>query len=199
MSLELVNTLATFGTFFVIAATALAAIVQLRHLRRSNQIAALDELRETFDSQEFSEAQAFLDRGLDRLIGDPAFRYQFTHRSAERTEESNAAIQRLGLIGDYFENVGVFIATGLLDADVAINIYASDATRAWDQLEPITAMLRRARGCAVWEMFEYVAMLSKAFTASHPEGVYPRGASRLPVRDQFLEADKQYAASLAPA
>lgn len=36
MSLELVNTFATLGTFLVIAATATAAIVQLRHARGSN-------------------------------------------------------------------------------------------------------------------------------------------------------------------
>ena len=47
MSLELANTLATLGTFVVIAATAIAAILQLRHARTSNQIAALNELRET--------------------------------------------------------------------------------------------------------------------------------------------------------
>jgi hypothetical protein len=50
MSFELVNTLATFGTFVVIAATAIAAVVQLRHARSSNQIAALNELRETMES-----------------------------------------------------------------------------------------------------------------------------------------------------
>ena len=44
MSLELVNTLATCATFVVIAATAIAAIVQLRQLRASNQIVAFNEL-----------------------------------------------------------------------------------------------------------------------------------------------------------
>jgi hypothetical protein len=44
MSLELVNTLATFWTFLVIAATALAAMVQLRHMRSSNQITVLSNL-----------------------------------------------------------------------------------------------------------------------------------------------------------
>ena len=33
MSLDLVNTLATLGTFLVISATAITAIVQLRHAR----------------------------------------------------------------------------------------------------------------------------------------------------------------------
>jgi hypothetical protein len=60
MSLELVNTFATLGTFSVIAATAIAAIVQLRHMRGSNQIVALNELRETTETAEFRAAQLFV-------------------------------------------------------------------------------------------------------------------------------------------
>jgi hypothetical protein len=33
----------------------------------------------------------------------------------------------------------------------------------------------------------------------HPHGIYPRGEPRLEVNDEWLEADKQYAAALAPA
>jgi len=50
MTLQLVNTIAMLGTFLVIGATAVAAIVQLRHARCSNHIAALNELRETIES-----------------------------------------------------------------------------------------------------------------------------------------------------
>jgi hypothetical protein len=54
MSLELLNTFATFGTFVVITATAVAALVQLRHARSSNQIAALNELRKAQETPEFA-------------------------------------------------------------------------------------------------------------------------------------------------
>jgi hypothetical protein len=54
MSLEVVNTLATFGTFVVIAATAIAALVQLRHARSSNQIEALAEMRQEAASSEIA-------------------------------------------------------------------------------------------------------------------------------------------------
>jgi hypothetical protein len=64
MSLELVNTLATFGTFLVIAATAIAAVVQLRHARSSNHIAALNELRETMESPDFVVARHFVETEL---------------------------------------------------------------------------------------------------------------------------------------
>ena len=41
MSLELINTFATLLTVAIIAATAVAAMVQLRHLRAGNQINAM--------------------------------------------------------------------------------------------------------------------------------------------------------------
>ena len=60
MSLELASTLASIGTFIVITATAAAAIVQLRHLRSSNQIAALTECCEVIASQRFFAARRYI-------------------------------------------------------------------------------------------------------------------------------------------
>jgi hypothetical protein len=198
MSLELVNTLATFGTFIVIAATAIAALVQLRHARGSNQIAALDELRTVFQSREFSEAQGFLDTKLGELVKNPAFRYQFAHRGF-RTDEFRDSIEHVRLVGNYFEDVGALILAGLLDGDLTCMIYCGDVTRAWDQMLPLTAISRREISTHIWENFEYVAMLSKKWLDVHRDGAYPRSAPRLPIVDEWLEADKQYAASLAPA
>ena len=54
MSLELVNTFGTLLTVAIIAATAIAAMIQLRHLRAGNQINSLLMLGEQFESREFS-------------------------------------------------------------------------------------------------------------------------------------------------
>jgi hypothetical protein len=35
--------------------------------------------------------------------------------------------------------------------------------------------------------------------AAHPKGTYPAGVRRIELKDEWLEADKQYASSLAPA
>jgi hypothetical protein len=196
MSLELVNTLATFGTFVVIAATAIAALVQLRHARGSNQIAALDELRNVFQSREFFDAQRFLQTRLGEVVKNPAFRYQYAS-PAKRTEEFRDDIQRAQLIGNYFEDVGALIVAGLLDPKLTFMIYSSDVNLAWDRLQPLTAISRRHHG-AVWENFEYAAMLGKEWIKAHPDGAYPQGEPRLQLNDEWLEADKQYAASLAP-
>ena len=86
MSLELVNTLATFGTFFVIAATAIAAIVQLRHARSSNHIAAFNELRETQGTPEFQAAEQFVQVRLPENCGTPLSAIKSTIAPLERTK-----------------------------------------------------------------------------------------------------------------
>lgn len=45
--------IATAGTFIVISASAVAALIQLRHTHAGNQIAALTEVRETMGSKIF--------------------------------------------------------------------------------------------------------------------------------------------------
>jgi hypothetical protein len=93
MSLELVNTLATCATFVVIAATAIAAILQLRQLRASNQIIAFNELRQAYENPHLSAAHKYIDTQLGRDLEDPAFRHAVANRFA-RTEEMHGAWRR---------------------------------------------------------------------------------------------------------
>jgi len=102
MSLELWNTLATFGTFLVIAATAIAAIYQLRHMRGGNQIAVLGELRASQGTPEYVRVLHFVYSELASKMQDPAFRYQLANRTA-RTAENNEQISYAELIGDSYE------------------------------------------------------------------------------------------------
>jgi hypothetical protein len=106
MSLELVNTFGTLGTFIVIAATATAAIVQLRHMRGSNQITALNELRETMETPDFQAASHFVGAELPAKLRDPAFRYQLVHRFA-RTDENRPLITRINSLGNFYEGMGL--------------------------------------------------------------------------------------------
>jgi hypothetical protein len=198
MSLELVNTLATFGTFFVIAATAIAAIVQLRHARSSNHIAALNELRETMESADFQAAQHFLQTELPARLQDPGFRYQLANASA-RTDEMRPLVARINALGNFYESIGILVKTGLVDKDLVFEMWADIARQAWERLVPIAAIYRRRVGDALWENFEYLTVLAQEWIAAHPKGTYPAGVHRIDIKDEWLDADKQYAASLAPA
>lgn len=198
MSLELWNTFATFGTFLVIAATALVAIVQLRQLRGSNQIAALYKVRKTSESQELRDAQHFVFTELAEKMRDAAFRYQVQHREA-RTNENQASIAKIVTVGNFWESMGTLVKTGLLDKNLVFEAWSGHVADDWAKLAPVTALWRRTRGTALMENFEYLTVLSQDWDAAHPNGAYPSGVRRIDIKDDWLEADAHYAASLATA
>jgi hypothetical protein len=199
MSLELVNTLATFGTFVVIAATAIAAIVQLRHARSSNLIEALAELREGMENREMQVAVQFVRHGLGEKLRDPAFRYQIANRAA-MTPENQTLWGEILLVGNFHENMGALVKSGLADKNLVLDIFSTQVLRNWERFAHVVAIVRQATGDnAVWEHFEYLAILSQDWEAAHPNGTYPADMRRYELNYPYSEADKQYAASLAPA
>jgi hypothetical protein len=195
MSLELVNTLATFGTFLVIAATAIAAIVQLRHARSSNQIAAFNELNETMQTPDFEAAQQFVQTRLPQKMQDPAFRYHLEHPLA-RTQETAPLIAMARTVGSFYEGMGALVRTGLVDTELVLQLFPDRIIRSWEMLAPLAAIDRRRLGDAVHENFEYLTVLAQDWIAAHPRGTYPAGVRRIELKDEWLEADKQYAAAI---
>jgi hypothetical protein len=193
MSLQLVNTFATLGTFVVIAATAIAAIVQLRHARGGNQLAALNELRETSEGVEFRASAHFVTTRLAEKLNDPSFRYQIVNRAAVTVENEPLIAHALGL-GNFFESMAVLVKDGLVDRELALEIWNRPVVRYWERLAPVTALIRRTVGNIVWENFEYLTVLSQDWLAAHPHGTYPAGVRRIALKDEWLEADTQYAA-----
>lgn len=196
MSLELWNTLATFGTFLVISATAIAAIAQLRHTRGSNQIAAINELRETSERAEFLTAQRFVYTQLAEKMSYPAFRHQVVNRAA-RTAEDGPLIDQALLLGNFYESMALLVRDGLVDRGLTLEIWNGIVVRTWEALAAFTSVSRRQLGSIVWENFEYLTVISQDWLAAHSNGTYPPAIRRIELKDDCLEADTQYAASLA--
>lgn len=86
-----------------------------------------------------------------------------------------------------------------LDKEPVMQIWSSNAAQAWESLSPVTAIVRRSVGDALWENFEYLFALSQDWIAMHPKGAYPTKVRRAGLKDYWLEAGKQYTASLVPA
>ena len=93
---------------------------------------------------------------------------------------------------------GVFVKAGLLDKDLALDLWSGVSIGTWNRFAPLTALVRRSNS-SLWENFEYLTVLSEDFSAAHARGTYPAGMRRLVLKDEWLEADQQYAAALAPA
>jgi hypothetical protein len=198
MSQETLSTAAAVGTFVVIAATAIAALVQLRHMRSSYQIAALNELQDASQTPQYEEAQHFVLTELAGKLKDPEFRYQLGHRAA-RTAENRVLRGQVNVVGNFYEHLGLLVKTGLIDRELALDFWSGTTPVTWEVLAPYTAIARRAVGDSVWENFEYLAVLAQDWLAAHPKGSYPVGARRIGLKDEWLKADAQYAASRAPA
>jgi hypothetical protein len=200
MSLELANTIATFGTFVVIAATAIAALVQLRHARSSNLIETLAELRQEAASSEMTPALRFVRFELSEKLKDPAFRHQMAN-PATLTEDNVMARVYISRVANYYEGMGALVKSGLADKNIVLDSTTTTlAVTMWNQLSPIIAILRQSLGDSSWyENFEYLIVLAQDWKAAHPNGTYPAGVRRIEINYPWLEADREYAASLAPA
>lgn len=87
MTSDWVTAIATAGTFVVIAASAVAALMQIRHMRSGNAISLLTAYNNEFDTQEFQLAFNYVrsvlpgrlkeDAALDALAQAPPFVDEF--------------------------------------------------------------------------------------------------------------------------
>lgn len=175
MSLEVLSTAASVGTLIVIAASAIAALIQLRHMRGSNQIIALTECRETIESREFSEAQRFVSFELPKRL------QQADERLKMAVLPFSGDYEALGSVANFFESMGLFVKTGIIDRRIACDFWSYIVIRNWNALLPITTYVRHTLAAPqLWENFEYLAMLSKRYMDENPQGSYPAGAPRMP-------------------
>lgn len=183
MSAEWVTAIGTLGTLVVIAASAIAALIQLRHMRSSNQIAAFTEFRETMESDKFQTAEAFVSFELPKHLKDPVERTRAT------TVPFSGEYAAISTVANVFESLGGLIKNGVIDRNVACDVFAHMVIRNWEALLPLTTHLRRALdNPALWENFEYLTLLSKRFQAKYPDGAYPSGEPRLPEDDSLTRA-----------
>jgi hypothetical protein len=74
MSQESLSTAAAIGTFIVIAATAIAAVLQLRHLRAQNQLTGLLTVLARVEDPQFNEWVDGARETIKSRMSDPAYR-----------------------------------------------------------------------------------------------------------------------------
>jgi hypothetical protein len=173
MSAEWVTAIATAGTFIVIAASAIAALLQLRHMRSGNQIAAYNECRETMDSAAFRDALHFIRVKLPERLADPALCEEIV-RSGLPDEYGG-----IRLVANLFESMGLFVRTGMMDERIACELWSGIVVSTWNALRPLTKVIRKNISEGVWINFEYMTVLAKRYIAESPHGYYPAGVERL--------------------
>ena len=165
----------------VISATAIAAVIQLVHIRSSNQIAILTNFRETTETADFLAGLEFIS-GLDAKLKDPQFRRLLGVRPLP------TSIYHINRVSRLLENLGCFVRRGMLDADLVCDLWGSFIDRAWTLLADTIVIMRRTRGPALFEDFEYIAALNKQYQARHPSS-YPREIAHIAPPDRWAKED----------
>jgi hypothetical protein len=184
VSLELLNVLATMLTTVIIGATAIAAIVQLRHLRAGNQIAGQLALRQVLLDAEFWNAIGRVRFEIPALLRDPQFvkfvrEYHLDSATTEGDERFDGPYVAALMVGRNLENVGNMIRNGLTDKRIFLEQYANLVVLAWDALEPLLRLRRQATGSDnPWEDFEYLTVLARQWS-SETKSCYPKGVARI--------------------
>ncbi|HYK53040.1 MAG TPA: hypothetical protein VEV38_05880 [Candidatus Eremiobacteraceae bacterium] len=182
MSLEVLNTIAAFGTFIVIAATAIAALIQLRHLRSNNELSALISISQLTIPPEISQNGARIAAmELEAKMADPAYREAIIRG---KVDPQRFPELYLCLI---FEQIGTFLKKGLISEATLMEWSGSAYSRYWELLQGPIALMRR-RAPWAFQNFEYLAMRARRWMADHPDGTYPSGEPRLPVVDKWIDA-----------
>lgn len=139
MSAEWVTAIAAAGTALIIAASAVPALLQVRHTRGGNQIVALTECRETLESENFRKAQRFVNYELHKRLSDP----KEILRIAQPQSQFEGEYQAINVVANFFENLGVFVKNRIIEREIACDAWSYVILRNWNALLPVYFCARR--------------------------------------------------------
>lgn len=175
MSQETLATAAAIGTFVVITATAIAAIVQLRHMRAQNQLTGLLTVLARVEDPQFNEWVDGARAMLESRLSDPLYRRSVLDGTYER--KNNPWLN----LANSYDWVGSLVKHNLIPEESLLDVYAGRVTQAWDIVEGIVPLVRKRGGPGVWENFEYLVVRAREWSALNAQGAYPKGVPRVKI------------------
>jgi hypothetical protein len=182
--LDTINTAVGLCTLLVLVGTAIAGLIQIRHLRASNELEAILTLSDQMREPELQRALRYVQLELEVRLAEPAYRGELSaigYVDPQRHPEMDAC--------NWFNQLGTLVKNRLIDRETFLELYARLVAYYWERLTGAIALLRRSRGPMQYENFEYLALLSKKWIAEYPAGAYPPKAQRLDVVDVWQDAD----------
>ena len=172
MSLALWSTIAAVGTFLVILATAITAVVQLRHIQLSNQLSGLLSTFDMLQDPSVRELVNFVRHDLAERMKDEDFRRGLLEIPIDRRVHPEF------YLCDMYNHVGSFVRSGLIDESIYLQTDWYNVNLYWRLLREVVAETRKNRP-HVFENFEWLAARAERWLIAHPQGDYPDGERRL--------------------
>jgi hypothetical protein len=143
-------------TTLVIAATAIAAVIQIRQLKLATQLEGYLALHREFGSPEMYAIRQYVANELPKRLLDQKYRDELESGTAF------AATHPELVLGNFWEKVGTLVSTGLLAPNLYLETGAYRVIEAWDQLSDVIA-LRRKKEPLQWAGFDHIVGLSREY------------------------------------
>ena len=171
-SLELWSTMASVGTFAVITATAITALVQLRHIQRANQLAGLQSAFGMLLDPAVRELVNYVRHDLTDRMKDGTFRAGLLRIPADRRDHPEL------YLCDMYNHIGSFVRSDLIDERIYLQTEWYNVNLYWGLLRDVVAQVRQNRP-HLFENFEWLAARGQAWLREHPNGDYPADQQRM--------------------
>jgi hypothetical protein len=186
-SIEVWAAATQIGTFVVIAVTAVAALVQLNHIRSANLVSATNAFHDEYDGPELRDAFSFVRTQLKDRLEDQAFRAELRALWTDRVKHPEI------MVCNFFDKWGAIYRHGAIDQPMFMQHDAHVVLAFWQRLEPVIALVaHESAGSNVdFQQFEYLAVQAQDWIAAHPQGDYPRGVRRMPITDRWKDVDER--------
>jgi hypothetical protein len=152
-----VAAIASTASAFIVAATALAAFLQLRHYRNANDIAVYLRVIDQMDSPEMMQAR----RRAATATSDPDYQRRLSNPAAHPDESTD-----LGPLLRFLEHLSVLVVKGGVAESLILAEYAEVFSGLWDLLRPGIIARREAFGPYTGRAFEHLAMRSRRYIES---------------------------------
>jgi hypothetical protein len=172
MSPDQWSAIAAVGTFVVIGATAITALIQLRHIRRANQLAGLQSTFDMLQEPSVREIVNFVRHDLAARMNDPEFRAGLLETPIDRREHPEL------YLCDMYNHIGSFVRSGLIDETIYLQTERYNVALYWGLLHEVVLQVRRDRPF-LFENFEWLAVRANVWVDKHPRGDYPAKESRM--------------------
>lgn len=180
MKWDELSAISTFVTMIVIAASAMAAVFQLRHMRAGNTITGFLGFMDKWASPQAREIANYVFSGsVQEKLADATYRQEIMSPLVDRL--ANPEFQYL----DFWESLGMLLKLGYFAEDAVMESGGPTAIKVWHALSPVIAIVRRARGPQVYDNFEYLVSRALLWESKHPYGAFPRNTPHLPTIDPY--------------
>jgi hypothetical protein len=166
------STIASVGTFIVIAATAIAALVQLRQIRRANQLAGLQSALAMLQDVSVRELVNQVRNDLAERMNNASFRASLLEVPVDRRQHPEL------YLCDMYNHIGSFVRNGLIDEHIYLQTEWYNVNLYWGLLRDVIAQVRQDRAF-VFENFEWLAARAQRWITEHPLGDYPADQPRM--------------------